>query len=586
MIDTTREENHQEALLAASKAGEFLQAVHRILVTDRGERDELSKDLAALHNAGLVDVIGEFEKLDKDSSSGPDFFLRLYVFEKTLPALNAPVAPVLHCVLQLYRRAGQDAAAVTILNAFIEFCAKQPARARDALADIEAQPDNLMDLLPATIAAGSQSDNPHYLAEVIRLSAHSNTAFRRRAVVSMSRIQWPKGENVSDVALDSLERSAVEESDDEILAHVIESAFALCQQDETKEARVSAIISKALEKGGEHALHAASTLFGYYTKDLPDPLLDLLLNHLKQVKAENRGTLGNIDHGISHLLEGIDSEKALEFMEELLSVQEDKLKIKAFAGALGAVRESSALISKVMTRWFLRGQGALCESVREIGDSPLGNDLIIEVDPTELKRADGVHIIFLARKAIGYFFPKPVTAASIVISLMHHAPDDGALEELGELLLNPLLLNYTGNMRDYVQKRAQSESGKVQETIKRALASIDEYLKALPGVRSLAALHPAMSQREAYRRRTSESIAESRKAAEKQSVLFGLFARSTLLYGRKSINYIHAGDGPPRRLETPLTSHSVEMEIPRMEILDSFGLKYMLLRFRAEQFKT
>jgi hypothetical protein len=107
-------------------------------------------------------------------------------------------------------------------------------------------------------------------------------------------------------------------------------------------------------------------LFGFHTKDLPDPLLDLLLNHLKRVKPENRGTLDNIDYGIAHLLERFDSEKALGFLEKLLSAHEGKLNIKVFDSACGALRESSPLISKVMTRWFLCRQRALRESVYEI----------------------------------------------------------------------------------------------------------------------------------------------------------------------------------------------------------------------------
>ena len=80
--------------------------------------------------------------------------------------------------------------------------------------------------------------------------------------------------------------------------------------------------------------------------------------------------------------------------------------------------QNGVLISKVVTRWFLRGERALCEGVHEIGGTHLGGDFRIEIDPAELKPLDLVHVIFIARKAIGYFFMKPVTAASIVISLM------------------------------------------------------------------------------------------------------------------------------------------------------------------------
>ena len=166
------------------------------------------------------------------------------------------------------------------------------------------------------------------------------------------------------------------------------------------------------------------------------------------------------------------------------------------------------------------------------------------------------------------------------------APDDEVLDELGKLLLNPLLMNYPGSMRQYVAEQAGRESGKVKETIDKALASFEEYLEGLRSVPMLPALHPTQAQRESYRRHMSDSMAESMRAAEKKSVFFGLFARSTLLYGRKSINYIYRGDGEPKRMEMPLTSHSVEMEFPRMDDLDPYGVDYMLRVFRVERLRA
>ena len=59
-----------------------------------------------------------------------------------------------------------------------------------------------------------------------------------------------------------------------------------------------------------------------------------------------------------------------------------------------------------------------------------------------------------------------------------------------------------------------------------------------------------------------------------------------LLYGRRSINYVYGADGEPTRTEIPLKGHSVEMEFPRAERLDPFGLDYTLRVFRAEQIRA
>jgi hypothetical protein len=220
--------------------------------------------------------------------------------------------------------------------------------------------------------------------------------------------------------------------------------------------------------------------------------------------------------------------------------------------------------------------------VYEIAGTIHGDDLRIEVDPVELEPLCPDHIIVVAQKAIGYFFVKPVTAASVLISLMRLSPDDETLNTLGNLLHNPLLLNYTGNLREYVTEQAEKESGKTKETIEKILTSVEEYLEVLSGVPALPALQPSQANREVYRRRMSDSVAEALKAAEGSSPLLNLFSRATLLYGHKSINHVYGGDGQRHRTEIPLTGHSVTIEIPRMENLDPYELDYALRVFRLE----
>jgi len=580
------EQNRKETLTTASKTGSFLAAVYKAYLAEPEGRESLHLEIAALHNEGHVDVVAEFEKLSNKLSGGPDFFMTRHVFEKALPDINAPIDAVMRCVLQLHRDAGQDMAAGTIFNGYIDYCGKDASRPLEALKFIEAAPDQFADILPATIVAGSRIDNPYYVAEVIRLSQHPEKTLRQRALFSFSRVQWPKEAAVPDSAFSALEASAASEADDESFASIARSAFAFYRHDKTTESRVTALIEGVLPKGNEYTLHAASAILGFETKEIPSPLLDLLLTHMMRVKPTNGGTLNNIDYGIAHLLKGEDAEKGLRLLEEFLLMHAGTLTIKVFDSAAGEIRRDKALLSKVMTRWLLNGARVLCESVHEIGGTPLGEDLVVDVDAAELQPADAARIIFVARKAIGYFFVKPITAAGLLISLMRLAAEDKVIEHLGELMFDPLLLNYTGSAYEYVEAQAKKESGEVKETLDKALASIADYLETLREVPTLAALHPGQAHREAYRRYMSESTAASMKEAEKKSVFLNLVTRSTLLYGRKSINYVHGGGGPPQRTEFPLTSHSVQMEIPRMENIDEHGLNYMLRVFRAERIST
>lgn len=579
-------EKFREALLDGTTAGGFLTAVSDALSSDREERDDLARELASLHNEGLVDVVAEFGVLKKSLSEGSDFFLARHIFEQALPHLNAPVDAVMRCVVQLCREAGQDLMAGSILSGYIDFCVKDVDRPREALKLIEADFNTLGEMLAATVAAGSQFEAAYYLNELLRLVNHSDIEIRRHAVFALARIQWQKGSNVPDSAVVAMGRIVEEETDDLLLATAIKTAFALLGQDKAHEERLIGQIRDALKKGGKNSLYAASELIMFNTQELPATLLQLLIKHLKRVDSESIGTLDNIDYGIARLLDLENSKLGLVFLEHLLLTHDESVSVNVFDSSVAKICQNAKLLNKVATRWFMRGDRVLCEAVYEVTSTHFRNSPHIEIDASELRACDYVHIVFVARKAIGYFFMQPVTAASMVISLMHHVSDDETLDALGKLLFDPLLMNYPGSTRDYVKEQANQESGKVKQAIDIALASIEHYLEVLRFVPVLPALHVSQSQRESYRRHTSEAMAKSMKAAERKSFFSSLFATSTLLYGNKSINYIYTGTGEPHRMETPLSSHSISMEFPRMDDVDPYGLNYMLRVFQLEQFQV
>lgn len=574
--------NRRDVLAESFKSGNLLETIYASLQAGSGERDELALELAGLHNEGLIDVVAAFAGLKNTSTTGPDFFLTRHVFEKALPHVNAPVAAVMRCVLQLCQEAGQDMAAGWTIESFVGFCVEESSRPRDALNEIEANPDMFADLLVASLVAGSRIDNPHYLAEAIRLCEDKNIELRKRAVYSVGRLSWPQGALVPDFAFAALERSAAGESDDYILANVVWSSFGLLQRDKSREDRAVALIANALAKGGECTLHAASEVFGLYTSELPTSLIDVLLPHLKNVKPTNKRTLDNIDCGIPHLLKKDDPDQALRFLEDLLLAYQGKLTLKTFDSAVQAIHNNRTLLNKLLTRWFLRGDPVLCEGIQTIVVHH-GDNLTLEIDPAELRPSDLVHVLFAARKTVGYLFFQPVSAASILISLIRHAADDETLNELASLLFDPLLLNFTGSVHTYVVHRSETESGKVKETIDRALKAIDDYLQTLRSVGSLPALHPSEAQRQAHHRNFSRTMTEAFKAAEAQSPLLSIISKSVLLYGRKSIDYIYDADGQSHRMEMDLKSHGTEIEYPRMALIDPCGLDLMLRVFRFER---
>ena len=106
------------------------------------------------------------------------------------------------------------------------------------------------------------------------------------------------------------------------------------------------------------------------------------------MSPEHKGTLDNIDYGLSHLLKKGEQERAIRFLEELLLAHPGKLTVKTFDSAARDILKSGALISKVLTRWFLRGERTSARRFTRSAGTHHGDDLRIEIDPAELKPLD------------------------------------------------------------------------------------------------------------------------------------------------------------------------------------------------------
>jgi hypothetical protein len=573
----------RETLIRASQSGHLLDAIRAALSPDRNERMKLASDLASLHNEGLVDLIDAFGALTGKSESGRGFFLLLHVFEEFLPKLEASVPKLIRCVLHLYREAHANMAAGTILDAFQKFCSRRADRSRAALAEIEANPEVLGDLLVPVLTAGSEADPPTYVVEAIRLSRDSNINVRRRALFALGRLHGGQVIWANEDVVRTLEHAVETEDDDEVLASTIESAFALSRHDAANESRWVAAIAGALSKGGEIVLHAASEVFGFQTRELSPEFLELLLERLAHVNPSDKRTLNNIDYGVAHLLQCDRVEAGLRFLEDLLRAHHKEIELSDFDDAVRAIRENPALRSKVATRWLIGGQAALCEGLDSIVDAPMSSSPELEGDANELAGVEPVQFVFAVRKAIGYLFLKPTSATSFLLSLMRQSPDAKVRKDLEGLLLNPLLLNFSGSVAKYVARRAESEVEEVKAAVDRALKNLEAYLDALRSVGDIPALHPSLEHRDAYHRHFSEVVAQSFKKAQAESVLLQLVNRSVLLYGRKAVHHVFGPEGEIKRMETQLGGHGTEFEVPRMTILDPHGLEIMLRVFRYER---
>ena len=155
------------------------------------------------------------------------------------------------------------------------------------------------------------------------------------------------------------------------------------------------------------------------------------------------------------------------------------------------------------------------------------------------------------------------------------------LEPVRELLFDPLLHNYGGKIREYLSGIGSADVA--YQHVQRALEEADQYISDLKSVGVVKEIHPSESQRQTVRLRNADEMRKAQKDAMDKSVLLSLVSRSVILHGRRTITFVEEPGNKRRPLEMEMTSHSVEFELPRMEIVDPVGLDFLLRVFRSER---
>jgi hypothetical protein len=569
-------------VLQASKE-DLLLLIGKVPASEKS--DVYNEKLTELHNKKKINIVDTFLGLQQKSNGGTDFFQVRIVIEEILPNLDAEMLQVMDCILHLVGESGQDMAAGTVMKPFVDFCAAHHSRPVMGLEIIEDSPEPYASLSMQVLMAGARVDFEQYFESTLSFISSENTTTSRGAILALGRMDYPENSDLPIQAFNALEVRYNEETDDGVLANIIDSVSRLYELTPSLEVRTVQVIDASLQKGDSLALHTASELFGFKYKKLPESLIDTLLKHLKSVNPQHRGTLDNIDYGIQSLLEAGKQDQALDFLEQTLLNNEGQLSISVFNSACHAIlKNRDGILPCIATRWLLSGKQALCEAVADIIQLPHGSELRLSIDASEINFYDTDQVYFLARKAVGYLFNKPVSATSIIISIIESSPTSEMFQALSELLLNPLLLNYPGKVGDYLKQRINDvESEETRKILRRIEEALESYMSDLKTVEPIPELQPPQRHREIYARKFQKVFSEAMERAEKESVFLSIIPKSIILYGHTTIDYVHDRDGEARRVENPLKRIGNEIELPRLSTLDPLGISYILAVFRAEQ---
>lgn len=570
----------KEKLLKANVDDNFFEFIQGIYYQDQKGEKLLPSLLAELHNEGELNLVDLFQGF-KNTPENHDFFSVRRVFEEVLPNINAPVKDVAECVKHLTLEAGQDMAAYMLLSPFKEFCIKDADRAK-ALLDIALiNIDEDFDHLSTAIEAGASQDEVTYVNQAIELLTHKSELVLQRAIFALGRINYQDKTLLEPVAV-ALKKSSKSSPTDIVLATSMRAIFAVASKSVDLESIFLDFLDIHSEHLGERYIHAASEILFYEEQKVSSSVEHRLLNICCYTKPENKGTIKNIDCALERILKRNRFDDCVVFLERFFELSEYKLSVRyfdSFVRELHSHRDTH--LSALLTRWLLSKKIKLGKYASDLlRDSEEG--ISISFDRAYIaKESKGVHL-FLARKACGWFFNQPKTAISLIESLIPDAPDN-ELTDIQQLIFHPLCVSYPGSIRDHLETLNRSKDDIVKKVATDVLSEYEDYRTSVKAALKVNELSPSEQDRYTYWRHHSKLMNESMKQARSKSFLTSLFAgnESVLLYGNKSIHYIHHGEKKTRQ-EVPLSEFSTSIEFASMHNLDPHGLENMIWQFKAE----
>lgn len=339
-----------------------------------------------------------------------------------------------------------------------------------------------------------------------------------------------------------------------------------------------------LAQRGEFVLNCASQLFAFEKDTLPDSIIEHFLQAFEDTNPNNTGTLSHIDYGLEYLLEKGQADKVIKLLESLLIKNAADLSIEQFGRVCRRLLDNQDnILDKLLTRWLLSGIVRLGRCAADLINHSGREHILLSADLNQLQAVSNDIHLFLAKKACGWFFSKPLAAASFMLSLIGSAADN-EVKAIAAILFNPLLINYPGCVKKHLQKLPEDSSEKVKQVVAELLMDLDGYHEGLNAAKSLKELQPSVSQREAFQREMNREMSASYKETQKGSFLADIVGKpSVLLYGNSSIHYIqHGSNGEKRRQEIPLNTISASIEVPSIAYLDPYGLDMALHGFKLE----
>ncbi|MCF3947346.1 hypothetical protein [Acidiphilium iwatense] len=568
-------------LLAAVSQGRLMQWLADPELPQE-EWDRAIKGLAELHGSRRINVFEHIRQPSGQDGWRIDFGQWSRIYQVLIPLLDDEIGRVVPAIAAL----SKGSLGPFAQEAFLGWCMRDRRRI-DGILALEPIPETPDFSLIAAVVAGVRTDSAAYLDIAI---AYVQGAYRMRTPGIQAIASVPvESEDAVKRAVSALKNVLGDGSvpiRDRV--HALNIALELAKRcGEYLDEIVGSMTETAAVSGQPELLTACCNFITLAGNNVRSALLPHLLKALQSLDIEESGACSAADTALYSLLTHGRQDEALASLETLLQMSnvEDSLELLGSTAhylSQGAAnsKDDGKLLQTVICKWLLTGNERLCAGARSLLNLTGNQRFVFDFDPGNLNWS-AKRTLYLARKAIGWLMPHGTAPASFLVCLLHHSNADAG-RELGELLFDPLLINYPLATREYLEAVQPSLPDAAKSQMGTVLARETSYREGINEVGFVPELQPTERQRWIEHEKQAEAFAEGRKWAEGKSALRQLFKRQTLLFGTRAISYVSDFKGGTRRLDNTLGTMHYETDNLMGWAYDPFGLDYILRVFRRE----
>lgn len=500
------------------------------------------------------------------------FFNVQTILCEVIPHLQTAPSELIELVQSLVETGGADLAANQPNAAFRKWCEVDPRRS-DEIIQL-AKDGNELARLHLVFALQAKADFGEAIVCLDR-SEEEQTA----GVLALSRMQL-NSEQVR-AALEQIIALALA-ADIKASCGITKAIYDLVAKDtDVDRSLLLPVLDKLFASADELVVHLAASLLNGHQVEMSEDETSKCLRQLASVKPENKGTIDEIDMALSKLVDRNEIQSASSAARAIIDISKGAIGGDALDSFFHKLTHgNSEQLARLTTGWLSSGSFFSCAALNQAISEINQTAPLFAVDEIPLPETADKQI-FLCRKAIGYLFIHPMTAAAFSVAVLERGHPE-AKQHAIDLLYDPLLLSYSGALKDWLEAFAidnEISRADTEEVLQRAQAVLDGCREA----HEIVEFGPSESARAVANFQKMEEAERTRDEAGRRSIFADLFTTQHLLYGDRSAFNIMTSAEELEQKTMPFSEISISSELPKGIFVDPIGLDMLLHQFRSEQ---